>query len=85
MNGSSITSAHMRRGALFLVNIGVPLVVGVWRGEPVAALLGAVVARPPLWSRCAVMLSVRNCVERSRTQSGGRANGEAARSQDPRP
>jgi hypothetical protein len=43
MNGSSITSAHLRRGLLFLVNIGVPLVVGVWRGEPVAALLGAVV------------------------------------------
>ncbi len=43
MNGSSITSAHVRRGVLFMVNIGVPLIVGVWRGEPVAALLGALV------------------------------------------
>jgi hypothetical protein len=43
MEGSSITSAHVRRGVLFLVNIGVPLIVGVWRGEPVAALLGALV------------------------------------------
>ncbi len=43
MEGSSLTAAHVRRGALFLVNIGVPLVVGAWRDEPVAALLGAVV------------------------------------------
>jgi urea transporter len=43
MEASSLTAAHVRRGALFLVNIGVPLVVGAWRDEPVAALLGAVV------------------------------------------
>jgi hypothetical protein len=41
MNGSSITSAHVRRGVLFLVNIALPLIVGAWRGEPVAGLLGA--------------------------------------------
>ncbi len=33
----------IRRGALFLVNVGVPVLVGVARGEPRAALLGAVV------------------------------------------
>jgi hypothetical protein len=43
MNGHSIDSAQIRRGALFLVNVGVPVVVGMVRGEPDAALLGAVV------------------------------------------
>lgn len=43
MNGHSIDSAQIRRGALFLINIGVPVVVGVSRRQPDAALLGAVV------------------------------------------
>lgn len=43
MNGHSINSAQIRRGALFLINIGAPVVVGVLRREPNAALLGAVV------------------------------------------
>lgn len=43
MEPSSITSAHVRRGLLFLVNIGVPVVVGVARHEPFGALLGAVI------------------------------------------
>jgi hypothetical protein len=38
-----VSSAEIRRGALFLVNIGIPVVVGVVRSEPQAALLGAVV------------------------------------------
>jgi hypothetical protein len=38
-----IDPVQLRRGMLFLVNIGVPVLVGVIRGEPQAALLGAVV------------------------------------------
>jgi hypothetical protein len=43
LDGSSVTTAHVRRGLLFLVNIGVPVVIGVARGQPVGALLGAVI------------------------------------------
>jgi hypothetical protein len=39
----SIDTAQIRRGALFLVAIGVPVIAGVLRGEPQAAQLGAVV------------------------------------------
>jgi hypothetical protein len=42
MERFAITPAHVRRGLLFLVNIGVPVVVGVARGEPFGAVLGAV-------------------------------------------
>src|SRR5579884_2399557 len=34
-------AVQIRRGALFLVAIGVPVVVGAARGEPQAGLLGA--------------------------------------------
>lgn len=43
MDGDSIDAAQMRRGALFFVNIGVPVLVGVIRGEADGALIGAVV------------------------------------------
>jgi hypothetical protein len=43
MNEDFIDSAQVRRGALFLVNIAVPVVVGLVRHEPDAALIGAVV------------------------------------------
>lgn len=43
MEGAAITPAHVRRGLLFLVNIGVPVVVGAARGEMAGALLGAVI------------------------------------------
>lgn len=38
-----IDTATIRRGALFLVNIGAPVIVGVARHETEAALLGAVI------------------------------------------
>jgi hypothetical protein len=38
-----VSPAQIRRGALFLAGIGVPVLVGIIRGEPQAALLGAVV------------------------------------------
>jgi hypothetical protein len=37
-----IDTAQIRRGLLFLVNVGVPIIVGVVRGEPRAALVGAI-------------------------------------------
>jgi hypothetical protein len=43
MNGDFLDSAQVRRGALFLVNIGVPVVVGMLRDQPDGALIGAVV------------------------------------------
>jgi hypothetical protein len=43
MDGRSMDAAQVRRGALFLVNIGVPVIVGVLRREYEGALLGAVV------------------------------------------
>ena len=43
MNGQIIDSAQVRRGALFFINIGVPVIVGVLRGEFDGALIGAVV------------------------------------------
>ena len=43
MNGDIVDSAQVRRGALFLVNIGVPVIVGVLRHQPDGALIGAVV------------------------------------------
>lgn len=43
MNGLSIDSGHLRRAALFLVNIGAPAIVGAMRHEPEGALIGAVV------------------------------------------
>jgi hypothetical protein len=39
----TIDTAQIRRGALFFVAIGVPVMAGVLRGEPQAAQLGAVV------------------------------------------
>jgi hypothetical protein len=41
--GFSIDAAKIRRAAIFLVNIGVPLVVGVVRGESQAALAAVIV------------------------------------------
>lgn len=38
-----VSAAQIRRGVLFLINIGVPVLVGVLRGEPQAALLGGIV------------------------------------------
>ena len=43
MGGNSIDAARVRRGALFLINIGVPVLVGALRGEFGGALIGAVV------------------------------------------
>ena len=43
MSGDIIDSAQVRRGALFLVNIGVPVIVGAVRHQPDGALIGAVV------------------------------------------
>jgi uncharacterized membrane protein YccC len=42
MNGDIVNSAQVRRGALFLVSIGVPVIVGVLRHQPGGALIGAV-------------------------------------------
>jgi hypothetical protein len=41
--GLAVDPSLIRRGELFLINIGVPVVVGVVSGQPRAALLGAVV------------------------------------------
>jgi hypothetical protein len=43
MNDDVVDSGQFRRGALFLVNIGVPVIVGLLRHQADAALLGAVV------------------------------------------
>jgi hypothetical protein len=43
MEATSLDAAQVRRGALFLINIGVPVIVGVLRKEPEGALAGAVV------------------------------------------
>jgi hypothetical protein len=43
MNEQFFDTAQVRRATLFLVNIGVPVIVGLARREPDAALLGAVV------------------------------------------
>ena len=43
MDDDIIDSAQFRRGALFLVSIGIPVIVGLLRHQPDAALLGAVV------------------------------------------
>ena len=43
MKGNVIDSAQVRRGVLFLVNIGVPVIVGVLRHQPDGALIGGVV------------------------------------------
>ena len=43
MDERSVDAAQVRRGALFLINIGVPVVVGVLRRQPEGALIGAVV------------------------------------------
>jgi len=42
MNGDVVDSAKIRRGALFLVNIGVPVIVGVLWHQPGGSLIGAV-------------------------------------------
>lgn len=42
MNGDIVDSAQVRRAALFLVNIGVPVIVGVLWHQPGGALIGAV-------------------------------------------
>jgi hypothetical protein len=42
MNGMGVDSAHVRRGAIFLANIGVPVIVGVLRHQPGGLLIGAV-------------------------------------------
>lgn len=42
MSEDVVDSAQVRRGALFLVNIGVPVIVGVLRHQPDGALIGAV-------------------------------------------
>jgi hypothetical protein len=43
MDEHSIDAAQVRRGALFLINIGVPVIVGVVRKESDGALIGAMV------------------------------------------
>jgi hypothetical protein len=43
MSGDIVDSTQVRRGALFLVNIGVPVIVGTLRLQPDGALIGAVV------------------------------------------
>ncbi len=43
MDAKSMDAAQVRRGMLFLVNIGVPVIVGVLRGEFEGALIGGVV------------------------------------------
>ena len=43
MSGDIIDSAQVRRGALFLVNIGVPVIVGTVKHQPDGALIGAVI------------------------------------------
>jgi len=42
MNGDIVDSAQVRLAALFLVNIGVPIIVGMLRHQPGVALIGAV-------------------------------------------
>jgi len=42
MSGAIIDSAQLRRGTLFLVSMGVPVIVGVLRHQPGGALIGAV-------------------------------------------
>jgi uncharacterized membrane protein YccC len=39
----ALDAAHVRRGALFLINIGAPFLVGILLGQPQSALVGAVV------------------------------------------
>ena len=43
MSEDIVDSAQVRRGALFLVNIGVPVIVGTVRHQPDGALIGAVI------------------------------------------
>ncbi len=43
MTGIPVETAQFRRGLLFLINIGAPMLVGTIRGQSQAALLGAVV------------------------------------------
>src|SRR5579862_3741762 len=43
MDGDIVDSGQFRRGALFLVSIGIPVIVGLLRHQPDAALIGAVV------------------------------------------
>src|SRR3954453_20083719 len=42
ISGLAVDTAQVRRGILFLVNVGVPILIGTWRDEPRAALVGAV-------------------------------------------
>ena len=43
MDDDIVDSGQFRRGALFLVSIGIPVIVGLLRHQPDAALIGAVV------------------------------------------
>ena len=43
MNEDIVDSAQFRRGALFLASIGIPVIIGLLRHQPDAALIGAVV------------------------------------------
>jgi uncharacterized membrane protein YccC len=43
MDDDIVDSGQFRRGALFLVSIGIPLVVGLLRHQPDAALIGAII------------------------------------------
>ena len=38
-----IDAAHVRRGEIFLVNVGAPLLVGAWRGESQSALAAVII------------------------------------------
>lgn len=66
----SVEGAQVRRGALFLVNIGVPLVLGAWRGESRAALAAVIVGMlfgfadndGPLVSRLRLLLLDAGCL-----------------------
>ena len=67
---SSIETAHIRRGTLFLVNLGVPLIVGAARGQSSAALAAVVVGMlfgfadndGPLASRLRLLLVDAGCI-----------------------
>jgi uncharacterized membrane protein YccC len=68
--GVRIDTAHVRRGLQFLVNIGVPLVVGVVRGESDVALAAVIVGMAfgfadsdgLLWSRLRILALDAACI-----------------------
>jgi hypothetical protein len=69
-NRPAIDAAHVRRGLLFLVNIGIPLLVGAVRGQSQAALAAVVVGMlfgfadndGPLLSRLRLLVLDAGCI-----------------------